>query len=392
MVVDGEVGVQGRRARRCATAADVGDSGGRSDGIRPVVHADIVTGGGQRDGDAAPEPAAGAGDQDDVIASDRWGGCGSARWISAAVVGEGVEQGRALAEPRSARGSNARGAPARENRVHSPWVRAPIHEPLVTRAWGESGPRVVESPVPSGCRRTRVAGAPAIHCQPSSMVRRCMAENPSGRSVSRAMMPFRPWVRGPGAGTRHPPRGYEGSMPEAGDDLVLALWLVIGPQPPPRLLPGRHPRGPWPDREGCPVSRRVLQRSRTTGIPSTSTSVTSPRPAATSNSVATSCTGVRCDASRSTSTEVGPLAHLDRPDHRHPSHERAGALDGGRAQHLVGARDVQGARWSAARAGRPGASPATCRGRSNSSSRRCPTRPAGRCPARPSTAGTAGEP
>ena len=60
-VVDGEVGVQGRRA--ATHRLDVGDSGGRTDGIRPVVHADVVTGGGQRDGDAAPEPAAGAGDQ-----------------------------------------------------------------------------------------------------------------------------------------------------------------------------------------------------------------------------------------------------------------------------------------------------------------------------------------
>ena len=60
-VVEVEVGVQG--GRPATDGLDVGDRGGRTVGVTAVVHAHVVAGLGEHQGDDPAQPAAGAGDE-----------------------------------------------------------------------------------------------------------------------------------------------------------------------------------------------------------------------------------------------------------------------------------------------------------------------------------------
>ena len=168
------------------------------------------------------------------------------------------------------------------------------------------------------------------------MVRRCIAEKPSGWSVSSTVMALSPWVRGPG---REPgPLLGDRLHLQPGDDLRGGLVGSAAHDTSSAAARARAPRSAARARRAG-VSSRVLRRSRTTTSPSTSTSVTSPRPAAKTSSAATSWTGVRCGACEVEEDEVGPLADLDRADSVAEA-EGARPLDRRGAQDLVGARDV----------------------------------------------------
>ena len=193
-VGDVEVGVQG--GGPATGRLDVGDRGGGTVGVAPVVHADVVPVLRQHERDDPAQPAAGPGDEavtrsphppDRLVAGQRGdlGGVGGVAGGQQGAVAQlevlGPEGGR---------------APAGQQRP-APRDEAPIQVPRRTRNW-LVWVDVVEHPGPAGPKPQQCRRGPGLAtASPRRCVSRCMAEKPSGRSVSSTVMALRPWVRGP---------------------------------------------------------------------------------------------------------------------------------------------------------------------------------------------------